>query len=163
MDALGSVGFEVAGKNALVFGTGGAARTVVFILNWLRAQSITLAGRDLGRAAKITDQFGGRPIHLEQVAQKQLSADVVINATAVSSPGEAPELDRLVQTLQLSDCRLVFDLNYGREDNFWKAFSDSIQSRFMDGLPALAYQARRTFALWTGVQVDPNEFVQALA
>ena len=86
----------------------------------------------------------------------------MINATAVSSPGEAPEFDRLVKTLQLPDCRLVFDLNYGREENFWQAFADRIQARYMDGLPALAFQARRTFALWTGLQVDPDEFVQAL-
>ena len=69
MDALGNIGFEVAGKKALVFGTGGAARTVVFILNWLRAESITLAGRSLERATAITDQFGGRPMRLEKAAQ----------------------------------------------------------------------------------------------
>jgi len=34
--------------------------------------------------------------------------------------------------------------------------------RFMDGLPALAYQARRTLALWTKVQVAPGEFLNAL-
>ena len=34
--------------------------------------------------------------------------------------------------------------------------------RFMDGLTALAFQARRTLALWTGVQVAPEEFLNAL-
>jgi shikimate dehydrogenase len=33
---------------------------------------------------------------------------------------------------------------------------------FMDGLPALAFQARRTLALWTKVQVAPEEFLNAL-
>jgi shikimate dehydrogenase len=33
---------------------------------------------------------------------------------------------------------------------------------FMDGLPALAFQARRTLALWTRVQVAPEEFLKAL-
>ncbi len=32
----------------------------------------------------------------------------------------------------------------------------------MDGLRALAFQARRTFALWTGLQVPPEEFINAL-
>jgi shikimate 5-dehydrogenase len=32
----------------------------------------------------------------------------------------------------------------------------------MDGLPVLAFQARRTFALWTKVQVAPAEFLNAL-
>ena len=33
---------------------------------------------------------------------------------------------------------------------------------FMDGLLPLAYQARRTFALWTGLQVPPEEFIKAV-
>jgi shikimate dehydrogenase len=56
----------------------------------------------------------------------------------------------------------MFDLNYGRQDNFWGELAASRGIRFMDGLPALAYQARRTFALWTGLQVPPEEFVKAL-
>jgi shikimate 5-dehydrogenase len=32
----------------------------------------------------------------------------------------------------------------------------------MNGLPVLAFQARRTFALWTRVQVAPAEFLNAL-
>ena len=45
MDALNDADFEVAGKSALVFGTGGAAKAVVFMLNWLRAATIRVAGR----------------------------------------------------------------------------------------------------------------------
>ena len=40
MDALNEINFDVAGKSALVFGTGGAAKAVVFILNWLRATGV---------------------------------------------------------------------------------------------------------------------------
>ena len=46
MDALNEVNFDIAGKKALVIGTGGVARAVVFILNWLRAESVVVAGRD---------------------------------------------------------------------------------------------------------------------
>jgi shikimate 5-dehydrogenase len=40
--------------------------------------------------------------------------------------------------------------------------ADSGGIRFLDGLPALAHQTRRTFALWTGLQVPPEEFIKAL-
>ena len=40
MDALSYAGYEVEDKSAMVFGTGGAARAVVFILNWLRTKTI---------------------------------------------------------------------------------------------------------------------------
>jgi shikimate dehydrogenase len=34
---------------------------------------------------------------------------------------------------------------------------------FMDGQPALAYQARRTFLLWTGRDIPPDEFLRAIS
>jgi shikimate dehydrogenase len=56
----------------------------------------------------------------------------------------------------------VMDLNYGRSQNFWQNMARAQGIQFMDGLPALAFQARRTFALWTKVQVAPAEFINAL-
>ena len=49
MDALAAAKFEVAGKRALVFGTGGAAKAVAFIFNWLQAEQVTIVGRDKDR------------------------------------------------------------------------------------------------------------------
>ena len=57
MDALNEAGFEVDGKAALVFGTGGAARAVVFILNWLRAANIFVAGRNRDKTKTIVDDL----------------------------------------------------------------------------------------------------------
>jgi len=62
----------------------------------------------------------------------------------------------------LPSCELVLDLSYGRSSNFWQEMARQKGIRFMDGLPSLAYQARRTFALWTGIQVAPEEFLKAL-
>jgi shikimate dehydrogenase len=62
----------------------------------------------------------------------------------------------------LESCDLLLDLNYGREINIWEQKAAANGVRYMDGLRTLAYQARRTFALWTGVQVEPNEFLTAL-
>jgi len=162
MDALTSARFEVAGKSALVFGTGGAAKAVVFMLNWLRAGSVRVAGRDLQKTAALADRFQAEASTIEELAQRPISADIVVNATSVSSPQEAPELAQLTQKLRLPACRLVLDLNYGRSQNFWRDMAAGHGIQFMDGLPALAFQARRTFALWTRVQVDPTEFLNAL-
>ena len=65
MDALTGAGMDVDGKSALVFGTGGMAKAVVFILNWLRAASVVVAGRDTEKARSIVHQFAGeaRPLH----------------------------------------------------------------------------------------------------
>jgi shikimate dehydrogenase len=56
----------------------------------------------------------------------------------------------------------MVDLNYNRAQNFWQEMAQVRDIQFMDGLPPLAYQARRTFALWTGLQLPPDEFIKPL-
>jgi shikimate dehydrogenase len=162
MEALGEAGFDVDGKTALVLGTGGAARAVVFILNWLRASTIYVTGRRLEKTRSLTEALGGEPLELELLSDRPLPVDLVVNASAVSSPDESPEMAGLVRRLEVPGCQLVFDLNYGRPNNFWEEMANSRGIRFLDGLPALAQQARRAFALWTGLQVPPEEFIKAL-
>jgi shikimate dehydrogenase len=162
MDALNEAGFEVDGKTALVFGTGGAARAVVFILNWLRAATIFVAGRNMDKTKILIDTLGGEPLDLSSFSNRSIPVDIVVNATAVSSRDESPEMADLASQLDIPGCQLVIDLNYDRPRNFWEELARSKGIRFMDGLSPLAYQARRTFALWTGLQVPPEEFLSAL-
>lgn len=162
MDALGEAGFEVDGCSALVLGTGGVSRAVVFVLNWLRAARIFVAGRSLEKARHVVRSFSGEPVAIDSLADRPWPVNIVVNATSVSSPDESPAMAALVQRLDLPECRLVFDLNYGRRENFWQTMAGDRNIAFVDGLSALAYQARRTFALWTGLQVPAQEFLKAI-
>ena len=161
MDALDSVDFNPEGKSALIFGTGGAARAVAFILNWLRTDTIVVAGRSDDKVQQIVKRFGGDGTTLESLG-KDINADIVVNATSVSSPDESPEMAALVGELNIKGCELVVDLNYNRSQNFWQDMARDQDIRFMEGLLPLAYQARRTFALWTGLQLPPEEFINAI-
>ncbi len=162
MDALESLGIDPTNKTALVFGSGGAARSAVFILNWLRAESVTIAARNLEKAKVIAENLGGRAVALDRLARRQLRANIIVNATSVSDYHEAGPLAELVLNLDVSDCELLLDLNYGRTSNIWEDMAHIKGIRFSDGLSTLAHQAKRTFALWTGIQVDQNEFLKAL-
>lgn len=162
MDALGSAGISVEDKTALVFGTGGAARTVAFTLTWLRAREVWVAGRNVERARAIAAQFGTRGVELARLPNLPLPARIIVNATSVSSPEEAAELAHVVDGLELRGCELIVDLNYGRRRNFWQEKAEREGIPFMNGLKALAYQARRTLQLWTGLQVPPEEFLETI-
>ena len=162
MDTLEEIEYAVPGKRALVFGSGGAAKAVVFILNWLRAESVYISARNELRSREMAERLGGEVISLEDAVASPLGVDLVINATSVSSEDESPEFAALVNRLDLNGCQLLMDLNYGREQNIWERKAAASGVAFMDGLRALAYQARRTFALWTGIQVEPNEFLSEL-
>jgi shikimate dehydrogenase len=149
MDALNEVGFEVDGKAALVFGTGGAARAVIFILNWLRAATIFVAGRNRDKTKAIVNALGGELLDLSLLSERSIPVDIVVNATAVSSRDESPEMADLASQLDIPGCQLIFDLNYGRQKNFWEELAQAKGIRFLDGL-------------WTGLQVPPEEFLNAL-
>ncbi len=162
MDALNRVGFDVAGKKALVIGTGGAARAVVFILNWLRADSVIVAGRDDANTRRIADQFDCTSRSLEDLGAFPLSADILINATSVSNKGESAQLTGIVENMRIHNCELVFDLNYGQKESLWQSLAVANGTSFMDGLSTLAYQAKRTFLLWTGREIPHQEFLKPL-
>ena len=162
MYALSEVNFDVEGKQALVFGTGGAAKSIVFILNWLRTDSIIVAGRRKEKAMEIVDRFSGDAMPIYDLPNQPFPANIVVNTTSVSSIDESPELAAVVEKLEIPQCELVLDLNYGHTKNFWQDMAKARNIRFMDGLSTLAFQARRTFALWTGTQVPPEEFLKAL-
>ncbi len=162
MHTLEEAGFDVADKTALVFGTGGVARAVVFILNWLSAGSITIAGRTKEHIGRITEKSGGKAKEISTFDDQPFSANIVVNTTSVSSEEESPEFARIINKLDLKDCELVVDFNYGRKNNFWRNMAEKKGIRFINGFTPLAHSARQILLLWTKIDVGPDEFIKAM-
>jgi len=162
MDTLEEVGFDVSGKKALIFGSGGGARAVIFILNWLRADTIDIAGRTAKRVEDIVTQIGGTSTTLEHLDQSPSQAQIIVNTTPISAPEDSPPFYEFIQRQSFKNCRLIIDLNYGRKNNFWEQKARELDIQFVDGLIPLAHSARRTLILWTRVDVPPAEFMKAL-
>jgi shikimate dehydrogenase len=162
MKALEDVGYNAAGKASLVFGTGGAARAVVFMLKWLRADPIFVVGRNIQKSKALVNELGGEALSLAEIASESFTTELLVNATSVSSSDESQEMATLVEKMRISNCKWVIDLNYGRHKNFWLDLAYKLGTRFMDGLPMLAHQASRSFSLWTGIQIPPAVFLSGL-
>ncbi len=162
MNAMTETGFDATGKTALVFGTGGAARAVVFILNWLRTETILIAGRSEKKTQTVIDQIGGESLPLASLHNQTLTAHIMVNATSVSTVEESCEMAELLKGLEVKGCELLIDLNYGRRNNFWETYARSRGIQFIDGLTPLAHQARRSLLLWTKIDVDPSDFLKVL-
>ena len=123
---------------------------------------ITVVGRHPKKAEELARAFGCRAGGLDALAGECARADILVNATSVSGSAEAPELVELLRGLNEDGCGLVVDINYGRRDSIWEQAAVTAGARFMDGLPMLAYQAQRSYALWTGLDVPPEYFLEAL-
>jgi len=161
-DSLAAGGFSASGGRAVVFGTGGAAKAIVFALGQLGLEEITVVGRNMARAEELARRFGCKAGALDSLSGLRSALQLLVNATSVSAEAEAPEFAGLVNQVRLEGCELVVDLNYARTDNFWQQMARNAGVRFIDGLPMLAHQARRSFTLWTGLDVDPELFLEAL-
>jgi shikimate dehydrogenase len=161
-DALARAGFDPAGARALVIGAGGAARAVAWSLLRGGAARVALAARDPERARRAAAGLGCRGAGLGRAAEWARRAELVVNAASVSTAAESPEMARLAASLRPERCRLVMDLNYGRGGGVWQELARQSGAAFGDGLVMLAAQARRSFALWTGLRPELELFLAAL-
>ena len=162
LDALAHGGFNPAGKTALVLGAGGASRALLWALKSAGCARVLLSARRDQAAQALAADFGAQALAWAAIEDACPAAELLVNATAASSPAEAPELARRILALPLPAGGLTLDINYGRADNFWKAAALARDRAFSDGLAMLALQARRSFYLWTGLDIPAGDYFEAL-
>jgi len=104
-------GFDPAGKDALVYGAGGAARACALALARGGLRRLHVAVRDPSRAEQLERTLEGTPTQVSVIPLAQapeLEAALVVNATPLGAGGELPPLPRL------DERSLVVDLRYRR-------------------------------------------------
>jgi len=165
MDALEEFNIDITGKKFLIFGTGGMARAVIFILKWLKAGEILITGRNQTKLEQVTNRVGGKAINLNKLISSDFVPDIIINATSVSFEEQLnfKELFEIANQVKFSNCKLLFDVNYKHDknsSNFWQKIALRNNIKFSDGITMLTYQASHTFALWTGIKIEPKIFLE---
>ena len=160
--ALTETGYAAKDKPALVVGAGGAARSVVLALARLGASPLWVAARRPAQAQALCAELGGEGISMDQAASVSAGACLLVNAAAVSSPAESPDMAAWVEALKAPSLEQIMDINYGRERNFWAELAQANGARFSDGLVMLAHQAALSFTRWTGRPVAGARFLAAL-
>jgi shikimate dehydrogenase len=145
-------GFDAAGKRALVYGAGGAARACALALVWAGVAHVDVAVRDPGRAgplAAILDaaSVGHRALTLgDEAAVAALEPDLVVNATPVGATGETLPVPRL------SASTLVVDLLYRPAATPLLVAAREAGAAAFGGLGLLLHQAALSFQIWTGLE-----------
>jgi len=150
-------GFDPAGRTALVFGAGGAARACALALARAGARSISLVARDPIRASavgEVVKPFGTRFDPHEWGARPADPPDLVVNATPVGSGEEELPLP------SLGAGQLVVDLLYRPPLTKLVATAREAGASAFGGLGLLLHQAALSFELWTG-QLPPLEVMSA--
>ena len=137
-------GVVVAGKKALVFGSGGASVTACDVLKTLGASSVTVISRS-------------GPDNYENL-DRHADAEILVNTTPV---GMYPKNGvSAVDLEKFPDCRGVFDVVYNPARTALLLQAEKLGIRHAGGLSMLVAQARRASELFTGSQIANAEIVR---
>jgi shikimate dehydrogenase len=154
MDPLAPFASRLAGANALVFGSGGAQKAVLFALKRLDMAAVRVVSRT-------PDPSDPTRIAYDQVAGFADDTTLFVNATPLGLPhlaGQSP-LDGL--DLRIGSHQIGYDLLYKpRITPFLERFVAN-QATAIGGMEMFIGQAKRSFELWTGVAM-PEEAADVL-
>lgn len=155
-------GFDPAGAEALIYGAGGAARACALALARAGVGRITVAVRDVARAAPLASivRSVGVPLAVVRPGDVEDSvADLVVNATPVGAPGAEPAHPALPR---LGPGVLVVDLLYDPPTTDLQRRAREAGATAVGGLGHLLEQAALSFELWTGTPA-PLDVMSAAA
>jgi len=151
--------FDPAGRPALVFGAGGAARACALALARAGASSIAVAARHLERVEGLARAVHGLGVEVRALTldgAAAVEADIVVNATPLGAAGEELPLPHL------GSGALVVDLLYHPAVTPLQTAARAAGAAALGGLGLLLHQASLSFELWTGRQ-PPLDVMSAAA
>jgi len=139
-------GFDPAGRTALVFGAGGAARACALALARGRLARLLVAARDPARV-DVEPTLEGLDTQVDLVPFARagdVPVDIVVNATPLGSLGESLPLP------ELGPESMVVDLLYRPATTPLLTTARAAGAKAFGGLGLLLHQAALSFELWTG-------------
>ena len=155
-------GFDPAGRSALVYGAGGAARACALALARAGLAGLTVAARDEARAAPLVKMVEALEVAVTVIRPGdtgELTPDLVVNATPVGGRDAEQVLPSLPH---LGSGVLVIDLLYDPPSTDLQRRAREAGATAFGGLGHLLEQAALSFELWTG-QPAPLEVMSAAA
>jgi shikimate dehydrogenase len=155
------VGFDPAGKTALLFGAGGAARACALALARAGIDRLTVVARNEATTGGIRVIATKAGVPLDVIAPKDAADrrfDLVVNATPV---GRDPEPEHVVLP-DLDVGVVVVDLLYDPPVTTLQQRAKEAGAKAFGGLGHLLEQAALSFELWTGTPA-PLEVMSAAA
>lgn len=163
-DIVRNAGVELAGRDLLLVGAGGAAAGVLAPLLEQAPRRIVVVNRTAARAQALVqahaDLAAARQVALQALPIEEPGSgfDVVVNATASSlAGGDVPVPDTVLRT-----GTLAYDMMYGPAAQGFMDWARARGAVPRDGLGMLVEQAAEAFALWRGVRPPAAQVLQEL-
>lgn len=163
---LEHLGHRPDGSSALVLGSGGAARGVVYAL-LARGCSVVMAARNAGTLGSLIAHARGcfaeasvSGVSFDDLPSLERRFDLVVNTTPV---GMHPKIDASPwpASVPFPQCALAYDLVYNPGETCFMRQASSQGIGAANGLGMLVYQAALAFTIWTGREAPVEIMRQA--
>lgn len=146
-------GIDLAGRRCVLFGAGGAARSVARALGQSGAIDVAVVNRTRANA-EVAAALAG-PVGRVGDAHDVTDADLVVNASSVGMGADENAAGPLpVGAELLRPTQVVVDLVYEPLRTPLLTVAASCGARSVDGLGMLVHQAALSIRRWTGVEAD---------
>ena len=145
---------ELASRDILVLGAGGASRGIMSSLLAERPRSLTVSNRTVAKAAIIAQMFAphGPIAAVAPPALAGRSFDIVINATSAGLVDKSPP--PWPGSIVASGA-FAYDMIYADTPTAFRVWAQANgAARTADGLGMLIEQAAESFFIWRGVRPD---------
>lgn len=163
--ALAQHRFAPRGKNVLLIGAGGSARSVAHAFARAGTGLLIVANRTPERAAELVATLRRRNTYaadLRVLANPDVLAgvDLIVNSTSTTLGGGAlPAIDFAATSPTVLCC----DLMYGKKPSRFSSRARAGRRRAIDGSGMLLHQGALAFTLWTGKPAPVAVMRRALA
>jgi shikimate dehydrogenase len=157
---LADLGYDARGRNVLVVGTGGCARSLAAVFK-TQVERLWIAGAELQAASELCSSLGieaGGPLANNAIRLVLPKANLVVNT--VAGPADDPSLPLPAEWLRPH--QFVIDLRYNPPLTPLVRAARLRGARAINGLTMLLYQGLGAFEIWTGRAAPEPAMRQAL-
>ena len=147
--AIRKLNFSVIGKKVLILGAGGVVPSIIFALQNMNVQEITISNRTKEKAENLKVLFNNIKI-LEW--GNLTDFHMVINATSLGLNNEKINLN----FLSSGNDRLFYDVIYNPQETQFLKMGKQLGYKTENGKTMFVYQALEAFKLWHKIEPKVN-------
>ena len=161
-------GYKVSGKNVLIIGSGGAARSIAVEMASNGAKQINLYNRSIKSAKEISELLKENfkvdsNYYNEQIKEKNLeNIDIIINTTPIGMDKDKENcpIDESINVKNKNT--LICDIVYNPHETKFISWAKKNNLNVIYGIDMLINQAILGFKIWTGILPDEYENLKGI-
>lgn len=162
---------DLNGAEMLIWGTGGAARSVVYaLLTRFQPSQLTLVARTPAKAEALAADFAHLDSHnvlrvlaWHEAAAAVRSSRLLVNTTPLGMHGHFEQATPWESSADFTPSHTVYDLVYNPHPTRLLREASEHGSTVLGGLPMLVGQAAASYQQWTGQAMPTDVVFAALA